>query len=80
MHGADRRDPLAFRGGRIVPAASDANTSCALRKKETFESSIDWQENRYGPAIPHLNHVLLDRLFYRRRSRTLRRDGAKRCG
>jgi hypothetical protein len=54
-------------------------TPRTVRKKETFEPPIDWQENRYEPAIPHLNHVLPGRLFNERRSRVLRRDRAMRC-
>ena len=51
-------------------------TPRTARKKETFEPSIDWQENRHEPAIPQLNHVLPDCLFNGRRSRDLRRDRA----
>jgi hypothetical protein len=55
-------------------------TPCTARKKETFEPSIDWKENRHGPAIPQLNPVLPDRLFNGRRSRDLRSDRVMRSG
>ena len=55
-------------------------TPCTVRKKETFEPSIDWQENRHGPAMLHLNRVLPDRLFNGRRSRDLRGGHAIQCG
>jgi hypothetical protein len=55
-------------------------TPCTAPKKETIESSIDWQENRHGPAILHLTHVLPDRLFNGCRSRDLRGDRTIQCG